>query len=327
MKKNIIPTAILFIVLFFSACESGEKTYDASGSFEAIERVISAEATGVIEILNIQEGKIINIGDTLGYIDVSNMTLQAEQIKASIHAIGAKKGDAKPQIKVLNAQITAQESQVAILRQQMANLQKEINRFQKLVDANAAPRKQLDDLVAQKLVLQKQINGVQQQKEIITAQISSTKQTVSLQNNAVTSEEAPNQKRLELIQKQIGDGVIISQHQGTITTQISYDGEFVSIGRPLYKIANLEKIILRAYISGNQIPQVKLNQTVTIRTDDGAGEFNENKGVITWISDKAEFTPKTIQTKDERANLVYAIKVKVENDGRYKIGMYGEITF
>lgn len=327
MKKQNILVILLLISLFLSACNGGEKDYDATGSFEAIERLISAEATGVIKTLHIQEGQIINVGDTLGTIDVSNLALQADQIKASIEAIDAKTTNATPQITVLNAQLKTQESQIATFNQQMANIEKEISRFQNLVKANAAPQKQLDDLVAQKLVLQKQIDGVAVQKSVLEAQISSAKQNVALQNTAIRSEEAPNEKRLELIQKQIYDGIIISKHRGTITSQMAYDGEFITIGRPLYKIANLEEITLRAYITGDQLPQVKLNQVVIVRTDNGEGGFNETEATITWISDKAEFTPKTIQTKDERANLVYAIKVKVENDGNYKMGMYGEVKF
>ncbi len=327
MKRNNISTTILFLGLFFSACQTGEKDYDASGSFEAIERIISAEATGLIEKLEIQEGASIKKGDTIGYIDVSNLTLQAAQIKASINAIGARKNDAGPQVMVLNEQIKTQDSQIATLGQQKINLEKEIDRFQQLVNANAAPQKQLDDLIAQKLVLQKKLDGANQQKQVLITQIKSAKQNIAIQNQAVLSEEEPNQKRLELIQKQIGDGIIISKHEGTVTTQMAYDGEFISIGRPLYKIANLKEIILRAYITGDQLAQVKLNQSVIVKTDNGSGAFNESQGKITWISNKAEFTPKTIQTKDERANLVYAIKVKVENDGRYKMGMYGEIKF
>ncbi len=327
MKKYSVSTGILLIMLFISACDQGGKDYDASGSFEAIERVISAEATGVIKALHIQEGQIIEAKDTLGYIDVDNLFLQAEQVKASIAAINAKTNDPAPQISVLNAQLKTQESQMATLGQQIANIDKEIKRFQNLVQANAAPQKQLDDLVAQKLVLEKQRDGVVAQKRVLEAQISSARQNVAIQNTAVLSEEEPSRKRLALIEKQITDGLIISDHRGTITAQLAYDGEFTSIGKPLYKIANLQDMHLRAYITGDQLPQVTLNQTVSVRIDNGDGGFNEGPGKIIWISDKAEFTPKTIQTKDERANLVYAIKVQVENDGRYKMGMYGEIKF
>lgn len=327
MKKYSISTGILLVMLGVSACNQGVKDYDASGSFEAIERVISAEATGVIKELHIEEGQIIESKDTLGYIDVDNLFLQAEQVKASIAAISSKTNDPAPQITVLNAQLKTQESQMATLGQQIANIDKEIARFQNLVKANAAPQKQLDDLVAQKLVLEKQRDGVVAQKSVLQAQISSARQNVAIQNTAVLSEEEPNRKRLALIQKQITDGLIISDHEGTITAQLAYDGEFITIGKPLYKIANLKKMHLRAYVTGGQLSQIALNQEVIVRIDNGEGGFNEGSGKITWISDKAEFTPKTIQTKDERANLVYAIKIQVQNDGRYKMGMYGEIKF
>ena len=327
MNRYIISVKTLLLIVVISACDQGGKDYDASGSFEAIERVISAEATGVIKELNIQEGQTIKAQDTLGYIDVDNLYLQAEQVKASIEAISSKTNDPAPQISVLTAQLKTQESQMATLGQQIANVDKEIQRFQNLVKANAAPQKQLDDLVAQKLVLEKQRAGVVTQKSVLQAQISSARQNVAIQNTAVLSEEEPNLKRLALIQKQINDGLIISDYRGTITTQMAYDGEFISMGKPLYKIANLEEMNLRAYITGDQLPQVKLNQDVTVRVDNGEGGFNEDRGKIIWISDKAEFTPKTIQTKDERANLVYAIKIQVQDDGRYKMGMYGEIKF
>jgi len=297
MKKvNIIHIAV--IALLLSACKSSEKNYDASGSFEAVERTISAEATGKIKTLNIQEGQILQAGQVIGSIDVTNLSIQSEQVQAGIDAIQQKTNSAAAQVKVI--------------KQQISNIEKEISRFKNLVQANAAPQKQLDDLVAQKLVLQDQLHA--------------TKVNVAIQNRAILSEIAPNKKRLTLIKKQIKDGTIVNEYAGTVTTQIAYDGEFTAIGRPLYKIADLKNITLRAYITGNQLAQVKLNQEVVVQTDNGEGGFKETKGIISWISSKAEFTPKTIQTKKERANLVYAIKVRVKNDGSYKIGMYGEIT-
>lgn len=327
MKKLIHLLPSLAAALLFISCQSSEKDYDASGSFEAIERTISAEATGKIESLNIEEGKLLKAGQVIGSIDVSNLALQSEQVKSSINAIAQKTNDASAQVDILKSQLITQAQQTATLKQQITNLEKEITRFQNLVNANAVPQKQLDDLLGQKLVLEKQLNATETQSKVIEAQIEATKRNVNIQNRAILSEVEPNQKRLALIEKQMEDGKIINQYDGTVTTQMAYDGEFTTIGKPLYKIANLSDIILRVYISGNQLPQVQLNQEVVVKTDNGEGGFKETKGTITWISDKAEFTPKTIQTKDERANLVYAIKVKVENDGSYKIGMYGEIKF
>ncbi len=323
--KSIIQIATVAVLM--SSCINTEKGYDASGSFEAIERTISAEATGKIKSLKIEEGKLLKAGDIIGSIDVSNLTIQSEQVQSSIQAINEKTNSATSQILVLKSQLKTQESQADALQQQLTNLEKEVSRFQKLVNENAVPQKQLDDLVGQKLVLEKQLTATQTQTGVTRAQMDAAKTNVNTQNRAILSEVEPNKKRLELIEKRIKDGIIVNEYNGTVTTQIAYDGEFTSIGRPLYRIADLSNINLRAYVSGNQLPQIKLNQEVVVRTDDGNAGFTETKGVISWISSKAEFTPKTIQTKDERANLVYAIKVKVQNDGTYKMGMYGEIKF
>ena len=323
--KSFSQIAIVAVII--SSCDNAEKEYDASGSFEAIERTISAEATGKIQSLKIEEGQLLKAGDIIGSIDVSNLTIQSEQVQSSIKAINQKTNSASSQILVLQSQLKAQDSQAATMQQQIANVNSEVERFQKLVKANAVPQKQLDDLVGQNLVLQKQLASIQTQSGVIQAQIDAAKTNVSTQNRAILSEIEPNKKRLALIEKQIKDGIIINEYDGTVTTQIAYDGEFTSIGRPLYRIADLSTINLRAYVSGNQLPLIKLNQEVIVRTDDGNDGFKETKGTIFWISSKAEFTPKTIQTKDERANLVYAIKVKVDNDGTYKMGMYGEVRF
>ena len=324
-----IKSTILIVVatLLLTSCGNSEKGYDASGSFEAIERTISAEATGKIKSLEIEEGQLLKAGEVIGNIDVSNLTIQSEQVQSSIQAINKKTNSAASQIVVLQSQLITQESNASTLQQQLTNLEKEVKRFQNLVKANAVPQKQLDDLVGQNLVLQKQLAATETQSGVIKAQIDAARTNVNNQNRAILSEIEPNKKRLEFIEKQIKDGVIVNEYNGTVTTKIAYDGEFTSIGRPLYRIADLSNINLRVYVSGNQLPQIKLNQEVTVRTDDGNDGFTETKGIIFWISSKAEFTPKTIQTKDERANLVYAIKVKVQNDGTYKMGMYGDIKF
>lgn len=327
MKNIKFLFYLLTITLLLNACGNSEKGYDASGSFEAIERTISAEASGKIIALNIREGQVLKAGDTIGSIDVSNLRIQSDQVQSSIKAINEKTNSPASQIIVLQSQLKTQDGQFATLEQQLANVDKEVNRFKKLVKANAVPQKQLDDLIGQQLVLIKQLNALKSQSEVIRARIDAAKTNTNTQNRAILSEIEPNEKRLELIQKQINDGIIVNEFNGTITTQIAYNGEFTSIGRPLYRIADLSTIILRAYVSGKQLPLIQLNQEVLVRTDNGSGGFNETKGIITWISSKAEFTPKTIQTKDERANLVYAIKVKIQNNGTYKIGMYGEIKF
>jgi HlyD family secretion protein len=332
--KRIKPPQLTLILLtvstlqFTTSCDTDKKNFDASGSFEAVERIISAEAMGEITALNIEEGQTLQAATTIGQIDVSILEIQAEQVEASISAIKQKTGEAAPQVNVLKAQLVTQKEQVASLNQQLSVLNKEVNRFTKLVAAEAAPKKQLDDLVGQQSVLQKQLESTRSQSDVIQQQILAATRNVSLQNRAVLSEVEPAKKRLALIQKQIEDGVIINEYPGTVVTKYAYNGEFTSIGKPLYKIANLSTMTLRAYISGNQLPNVKLNQQVNVQTDDGNGGMRQTTGEVIWINSKAEFTPKTIQTKDERANQVYAVKINVLNpDGAYKIGMYGEVVF
>ncbi len=325
--KSLKAIYYTLIILVFTACVKEEATYDASGSFEAIERIISAEATGKIQRFDIEEGEVLAANKVIGQIDVSLLKLQSEQVEASVQSINEKTNNATPQIKILQAQLISHERQVASLNQQLIVLDKEVKRFQNLVAAKAAPQKKLDDLLGQQSVLQKQLAALQTQGEVIEAQINSTKSTVNTQNRAILSEVAPTKKRLDLLAKQINDGIIINEYPGTVLAKYAYDGEFASLGKPLYKIADLSVITLRVYLTGNQLAQVKLNDKVIVSTDDGKGGFKETEGTISWISSKAEFTPKTIQTKDERANLVYATKVKVANDGTYKIGMYGEIKF
>lgn len=318
--------ASIFLVLM-SACTEKTSNFDASGSFEADERMISAEATGKIIELNIEEGQSLKAGTVIGEIDVSLLELQLAQIEASAGAIRQKTSDANPQINILKAQLNVQNDQTTTLSEQMKVLDKEIKRFDNLVKAKAAPQKQLDDLNGQKAILQKQLATAQAQKEVIKEQIKSATSNVNLQNRSILSEVAPTKKRMDILQKQIEDGKIVNEYAGTVLTKYANAGEFTGIGKPLYKIADLSNILLRAYITGDQLPQVKLNHKVTVATDDGKGGFTDTEGTIIWISSKAEFTPKTVQTKNERANQVYAIKVKVKNDGTYKIGMYGELKF
>ncbi len=324
--KSILWAAVAALTL--AACAGTEETMDASGSFEAEERVISAEATGKILRLNIEEGQALKAGETVGQIDVENLRLQAEQVSASMEALHKKANDAGPQVAVLEAQLAAHSRQMASLSKQLEVVDKEVARFKTLVASDAATQKQLDDLTGQKAVLEKQWSAAESQAEVIKAQIRAAKAGVQIQNTGILSEELPAQKRLELIEKQMLDGAVLNQYAGTVLAQYAREGEFTAIGKPLYKIADLSEIYLRAYITGDQLPQVKLGQVMKVLTDDGQGSYHETTGTISWISDKAEFTPKTIQTKAERANMVYAVKVKVKNEeGRYKIGMYGGVKW
>ena len=210
--------------------------------------------------------------------------------------------------------------QLAVQQSQLNNLQHERTRIENLLKQDAATGKQLDDINAQIDVVKKQMSVTQQQ-------INVQRSNVSTQNRSILSEGKPLQKRVEQLQDQLQRANITNPINGTVLTKYAQAGEITSAGKALYKIADLSELTLRAYISGGQLSQVKLGQQVKVLVDDGEDKYKEYPGTITWISDKAEFTPKTIQTKEERANLVYATKIKVKNDGYLKIGMYGEVQF
>lgn len=321
MKKYILPLLVLTIF----SCKRADQDYDSSGTFEADEILVTAEATGKILELNLNEGDALTANQNIGLIDGKGVELQKEQVLASINAIEQKTNDAAPQIAVLQSQLATQNSQIAVLQEQLNNAVRERNRTANLVKSDAATRKQLDDLNGNVVVIQKQIATAKSQSEILKQQISSTLEQVKIQNRAILSEKNPTEKKVLQIDEQLKHNVISSPIKGIVLTKYMNKGEFATIGKPIYKMANLDEMTLRAYITGDQLAKVKVGQNVKILVDAGNGETKEMNGKIYWISQKSEFTPKTIQTKDERANLVYATKIHVKNDGFLKIGMYGEV--
>jgi HlyD family secretion protein len=318
--------ACLILVLFlWISCKKDAQKYDAVGTFEATEIIVSAEATGRILDLKIKEGETIPAGTVIGIIDPLSLELQKEQVQASMSALTEKSNDATPQITVYQEQIVVQRNQIAVQEQQLTVLQKEQKRFENLVKAEAATSKQLDDISGQIEVLKKQIDAAKSQINVLERQISAQTAVVGIQNRGILSEKNPLEKRVKQLEEQIARTKITNPIQGTVLTKFAETGEITTIGKALYKVADMSKMTLRAYIQGSQLGQYKINQKVKIRIDDGKDKYRDMEGIVTWISEKAEFTPKTIQTKDERANLVYAVKISVLNDGFLKIGMYGEV--
>lgn len=290
---------LLFGLFFLTACSKKNSSSDASGAFEAVEILISSEAAGILRRFTVEEGRVLKAGDKVGYVDSTQLYLKKKQIASQIKALLSR----KPQIGI----------QLEALQTQWRAAQHELQRVSNLVKAGAATPKQLDEATA--LVNQ------------LAAQVEAQKSSLAIAATAINEEVVPLQIQMEQIQDQIDKCSIINPITGTVLMKYTEPYELTAPGKPLYKIADLSEIILRVYISGNQLPDIKLNQPVQVMTDDGQGGYKVTKGVISWINDKAEFTPKTIQTKDERANRVYAVKVRVRNDGSYKIGMYGEVKF
>ena len=295
------------------ACNSKKTTYDASGTFEVDETVVSSEIAGKLLTFNVQEGDTLAQGAIVGTVDPTQLHLQKAQVEASIAALKEKTSDIKPEVKLLEDQLRVQQSQ-------LDNLYYERTRTENLIKRDAATTKQLDDL-------NNQIDVMLRQMTVTKQQIAVQRNNIGTQNRSVLSEGNPLQKQVAQINDQIKRTEIVNPLTGTVITKYAEPGEVTSAGKALYKIANLSYINLRAYITGNQLPLIKLGQEVSVLIDSGAHQYRHYTGNISWISDKAEFTPKTIQTKEERANLVYAIKIRVRNDGYIKIGMYGEVLF
>jgi len=311
MKRKLLTISIALGAI--TACNRSEHRFDASGTFEADEVVVSAMASGRILSLNIDEGSVLSKDSIVGLVDPADLSFQKQQVEASIQALNEKTANVTPQVKLLEDQLSVQQTQ-------LSNLLHEQTRIENLLKEDAATQKQLDDINFQIEALKKQMNVTRQQIDV-------QKSNIATQNRSILSEGKPLGKKAEQLQDQLNKTNIKNPVSGTVITKYAEAGEMASSGKPLYKIADLSTMNLRAYVTGGQLPSVKLGQQVTVMIDSGANHYRRLPGTITWISDKAEFTPKTIQTKDERANLVYATKIKVKNDGYLKIGMYGEVKF
>jgi len=308
MKRIIIP---VLIAASLAACNSNNPDHDASGTFETTESIISAEANGIIKQFDIEEGQVLKPGQYIGYIDSVQLHLKKKQLESQVKSLLSKTPD-------VATQINAYKKQLAVAQTRLNAQLVEKRRVENLVKADAATPKQLDDITAATDALQKEL-------DVIKGQEAAQSSILLTQTSGLVGETAPLKVQIEQINDQLANCRIINEVNGTVLTKYAEANEMAASGKPLYKIADLSTLILRAYISGNQLSSVKLNQAVKVLVDDADGKFKEYSGIIEWISNKAEFTPKTIQTKDERANLVYAVKIRVKNDGYLKIGMYADV--
>jgi len=292
--KNILILISLSVILL-SGCSNDKQKSDAYGNFEATETIVSSESSGKLYELNVEEGQIIDANKIVGYIDTSQLYLKKLQLAQQKNTTRTKFKNVSSQISVLQEQ-----KRVAI---------RERDRVERLIKDNAATGKQLDDL-----------NG---SIDVINKQISS----IDIQNSTTNEELKGLDVQIQQVVDQLQKSNITNPVKGTVILKFAEQGEIVSFGKPLYKIADISIMELRVYVSGSQLPEIKLGQKVKVLIDDGKANYKTLEGEISWISSKAEFTPKIIQTKEERVNLVYAVKVKVVNDGSLKIGMPGEIVF
>lgn len=291
--------SIISAMTLLAACSGSDSKYDASGVFEVTEVMVSARVAGEIMDLDIDEGTEVTAGEPVGYIDTVQLYLQRLQLEANV--------------KAAESRICDVEKQTAAIRQQIDTQKKEQTRFENLVKANAGNRKQLDDITAAINLLEKQLDA--QTETLINGNANAKAQAEALK------------AQIALTDDMISKSTIASPVDGTVMAKYVEKGELAVQGRTLFKVANINDMYLKAYITSGQITGLKIGQEVKVFADSGDSDRKEYRGVISWISDKAEFTPKTIQTRDERANLVYAVKIKVQNDGYIKRGMYGEVSF
>ncbi len=292
MKSNIL---FLVVIVLLASCKNNKNGSDAFGTFEATETTISSESAGKIQWIKIEEGQVLNAGDTIALVDTVQLSLKREALLAQQKAASNKANYILAQVKVIEEQI-----KTSLV---------EKNRLEKLFKDGAATQQQLDNINGLLAVYEKQIS------------------TIETQNAPVINELEAYDKQIAQLTDQINRSYVVNPVSGTVLTKYSEANEIVNQGKALYKIADLNDIFLRSYVSGAQLPNIKLEQKVKVLADKNESELKEYEGVVTWISSTAEFTPKIIQTKEERVNLVYAVKVKVKNDGTLKIGMPGEVKF
>lgn len=274
-----------------------EAEFDAQGTFEATEIVVSSEATGRILNFDIEEGMAIGTGQTVGTIDSVQLHLQRKQLLAQQSALLSSRPDVK--------------KQAAALREQIAKQNSELSRVENMLRDGAATQKQKDDIEAQIIVLERQLDATLSTLD---------KNTTTINNNSAAMEA-----QIDALDDLITKCRIVSPASGTVLVKYAEAGELATIGKPLMKIAALDNICLRAYFTSNQLSKVNLGDEVKVIADFGGEERYDYAGRVAWISAESEFTPKNIQTKDSRANLVYAVKIAVKNDGRLKIGLAGEV--
>lgn len=301
MKTNMkFTNQLIFgfaLILGFISCGKSEDEYDAAGTFEATEVTVSAEAMGKITSFDAVEGQEVSENQTLGAIDTVQLYLKKQQLLASQKALISRKPDIKKQL--------------AAVEQQIETAKTEKKRIENLLKANAINQKQLDDVNAQIAVLEKQQTAL--------------RSTLELNTNSISGENEALHIQIQQIEDQLAKCRIVSPISGIVLTKYAEKGELASPGKALFKVADVQNIILRAYVSNDQLSKLKLGQKVKVYSDSGESDSKAYEGTVSWISAKAEFTPKTIQTRDERANLVYAVKIAVKNDGLLKIGMYGNL--
>ncbi len=310
-----------------AACGNKTDDYDATGIFEATEVTISAKSTGELQLFEVTEGGGVDNGQVVGRIDAYQLKLKKEQLETSRGQLSANKRQLASTRNATDSRQLDLEKQVSSISQQIANAQRERQRFTELVNDGAVPRKQLDDINYQIKVLERQLEATRDQIRSNNASLAEQSEGISAQMEGIDAQAAGLDAQIRQIDDQIANTEVVAPFTGTVLEKYAERGEFVTTGKPLFKMADTKKMYIRAYVTSAQLQNIKVGQKAKVFADYGDGNKKEYEGTVSWISSRSEFTPKTILTDDERADLVYAVKVAVNNDGFVKIGMYGEVKF
>ena len=312
MVGGMAAFSLFAFLPLFASCSDKEKAYDATGTFEATEVTVSAKSAGELKTFGVSEGQIVEQGTVVGTIDSYQLQQTSLQLEAQKRQLGATRN-------ATDSRRLDLEKQLSSINQQIANAQRERQRFTELVNDGAVPRKQLDDINNQLKVLERQRDATRDQIRSNNASLAEQSKGIGAQIEGLSAQ-----------QRQIADQIegtrVKAPITGTVLEKYVEQGEFVITGKPLFKLADTERMYLRAYVTSSQLQKVKVGQKVTVFADYGDGQKKEYAGTVSWISSRSEFTPKTILTDDERADIVYAVKVAFKNDGYVKIGMYGQLA-
>lgn len=312
MVKGVSTLCLFALLTLFGACSKGEKAYDATGTFEATEVTVSAKLSGELKTLDIAEGQFVEQGAVVGTIDAYQLEQTSLQLEAQKRQLVATRG-------ATDSRRLDLEKQLSSINEQIANASRERQRFAELVRDGAVARKQLDDIENQLKVLERQRDALRDQIRSNNASLAEQSKGIGAQIDGLGAQQRQ-------IADQIEGARVKAPITGTVLEKYVERGEFVTTGKPLFKLADTERMYLRAYVTSSQLQNIKVGQRVKVFADYGDGKKKEYEGTVSWISSRSEFTPKTILTDDERADIVYAVKVALKNDGYVKIGMYGQLA-
>ena len=320
-------TLIATVLLVLASCGKKEKEFDATGTFEATEVTVSAKASGELEAFNLSEGQTIEAGMAVGNIDITQLSLKKNELATASSQLKANQEQLRSNRRATDSKQLDLKKQVASIKQQIANAKRERQRYTELVNDGAVPRKQLDDINYQISVLEKQLAATTDQLAATNRSLAEQSAGIDAQISGIDAQQQGLRVQQAQLDDQIANATVKTPIRGTILEKYVERGEFVSVGKPLFKMADTDNMFIRAYVTSAQLQGIKVGQACKVFANYGDGQKKEYPGTITWISSRSEFTPKTILTDDERADLVYAVKIAIQNDGFVKIGMYGEVKF